>query len=77
MILPTKHLREDEVLLGIGAQLLLLLSNSDDFSRLWEKAKKLPNVATFERFILALDLLFILGMVELTAGKIVRTAHAV
>jgi hypothetical protein len=32
-----------------------------------------PDVATFERFVLALDLLFLWGVIELRDGRLRRT----
>lgn len=74
MIVPTKHLPTRETLLGVGAVVLLHLSEPVTVSRLWERTRLEPRVGTFERFVLALDLLFILGALEFADGLIRRTA---
>lgn len=40
MILPTKHLREDQALIAIGADLLALLSEPKTVSRLWDELRR-------------------------------------
>lgn len=72
MILPTKYLREDETLIGLGAVLLSNLTSEKTLSDLWEFAKKHPNIGNFERFILALDMLFIFGLIIARDNKIMR-----
>lgn len=72
MIMPSKYLREDEALLGVSATILHLVENSESLSSLWESAKKINMIGTFERFILALDLLYLLGLVELHGSEIMR-----
>jgi hypothetical protein len=98
MILPTKHLREDQALIAIGADLLALLSEPKTVSRLWDELRRArakeaeaavprsdqrnrPQQAVqpacsvpFDWFILALDLLFLLGAIELQRGRIRRIA---
>lgn len=72
MIMPTKYLREDEALIGVSAKLLPLFENASNLSALWESAKKIDAVGNFERFILALDLLYLLGLVDFRDNEIVR-----
>ena len=72
MILPTKHIRSEESLIGVGAYLLSHLSEQLTVSSLWERVKGNSSIATYERFILALDLLFSLGAIELERGLIRR-----
>lgn len=73
MIIPSKYLREDETLLGVGAALLKSLNTQKDLSSLWEELKDNSAIGTFERFVLALDLLFLLGLIEAHDNEIVRT----
>lgn len=40
MILPTKHLREDQALIAVGAELLGLLDEPKTVSRLWEEIRR-------------------------------------
>lgn len=74
MILPTKHIPENEALLGVGAVILAHLTTATTVSTLWEQLREEPNVGTFERFILAANLLFLLGAVDLHDGLISRRA---
>jgi hypothetical protein len=75
MILPTKHIPVDQTLLGVGAVLLPYLTEARTVSSLWETTRENAAVGTFDRFILALDLLHVLGLVELRRdGMLARTA---
>lgn len=73
MILPNKYLTENEALIGVGSILLGKLSTAKTLSNLWEEVKDISNVGNFERFILGLDLLFVLSLIELKNSKIVKT----
>lgn len=64
MILPTKHIPASSSLLGVGAILLKYLDRPQTVTSLWETVRKVPEVATFERFSLALDFLYAIGIVE-------------
>ena len=70
MILPNKHIREDEALIGVGAILLKKISSSMLLSELWEQVKGISNVSNYERFILGLDLLFLLGLIKIEDNHI-------
>jgi hypothetical protein len=72
MILPTKHISENKAILGVGATILRHLDSPITVSGLWERTKVESNVGTFERFVLAADLLFIIGAIELRDGLLVR-----
>ena len=74
MILPTKHIPQDQALIGIGASLLTHLTKPHTVTSLWEKVRMDSNVGTYERFILGLDLLHILGMITLQNGILTRQA---
>lgn len=74
MILPTKHIPQNEALIGVSATLLAHLSAPRTVSGLWESLRTEPNVGTFERFVLATNLLFLIGAIEIKDGLIVRTA---
>lgn len=43
-------------------------------SGLWERLRTEPNVGTFERFVLASNLLYLIGAIDIRDGLIVRTA---
>lgn len=74
MILPTKGISSDRALLTVGAEILDLLDEPKTVSRLWaEMAKKSKcSRLTFDWFILALDLLFLMGLVALERGRLSR-----
>ena len=72
MILPTKHISQTESLIGVGATLLRHLDEPRTVSALWERVRHEVNVGTFERFVLAADLLHLLGAIAITDGLIVR-----
>jgi hypothetical protein len=78
MILPTKHLPQERALLTVGAVLLAHLERPITVSALWQRVNGAVSPApTFDWFVLALDLLHVLGTVELRDGLLVRgTGHA-
>lgn len=78
MILPTKKLSQDKALVALGAEILSLLDETKTVSRLWSeakqsRAKQLGNrMVTYDWFVLALTLLYMLGAVETENGRIKR-----
>jgi len=72
MILPTKHIPQDEALIGVGATLLESLDQPVTVSGLWEKVREKRNVGTFERFVLAANLLFLMGIIDFSDGMLSR-----
>lgn len=78
MILPTKGIGHDEALLSIGAIILRDLDEPMTVSRLWADLRRVgegpPNL-TFDWFVLALDLLYLMGTLEYTGGCVVRIGH--
>ena len=80
MILPSKHLSQDRALLTVGAAILRHLSHPVTVSALWEqmprsaRERKAPSPLRYDAFVLALDLLFIIGALELREGLLVRGA---
>jgi len=75
MILPSKHIKLSNTLLNVGAILLNHIDGKYTVTLLWDKTKAYPEVKTFERFTLALDLLHMLGLIEFREGLIARTAR--
>lgn len=65
MILPTKHISINNSFLGLGGTILVHLEKSKIITALWNEVSKKPEFASFERFILTLDLLYIIGAIEL------------
>lgn len=72
MIMPTKYIKENDALIGVGATLLQHLSNKNNISSLWENVKHIESVGTYERFVLGLDLLFLLGLIDIYKNEITR-----
>jgi hypothetical protein len=72
MILPTKHLSPSRSLLGVGGILLNELHQPLTVSDLWERVRSRPDVTTFDRFVLGLDLIFMMGLIHLDEGYLKR-----
>lgn len=72
MILPSKHIPQDQALIGVGAVLLGALKSPQTVTSLWESVCKHETIGTFERFVLALDMLHITGVIVLENGLIAR-----
>jgi len=74
MILPSKHIPISRCLLNSGAAILKELRTPNTISSLWEKAHDIPEISTFEKFILTLSLLYSLEAIELLDGLLRRKA---
>ena len=72
MILPTKHLKLSNSLLNVSATLLKNIDSPKTVTLLWNETKNMSEIRTFERFILGLDLLFIMGVIDFKDGMIRR-----
>lgn len=72
MILPSKHISEEQTLLGVGAVVLRYLERPQTVTSLWDKVRDEKVVGTYERFVLALDFLHITGVVNLSQGLLRR-----
>jgi len=72
LILPTKHISTSYSLLGVGAKILEQLYQPKTVSSLWSAVTTIPEVATFERFVLTLDLLYAIGAIEIETGLLRR-----
>lgn len=82
MILPSKHLSKERALLTLGAYILLKLSQPKTVSALWGelvsndgKDQHSRLFLGYDGFILALDLLFLVGAIELENGLLTRKKH--
>lgn len=77
MILPTKHIRSDRALIGVGSELLVLLKEPKTVSRLWDDFRSARNSSpgmapvTYDWFVLSVDLLFMIGAVSVD-GSLIR-----
>jgi len=72
MILPTKHISFSHSLLGVGTVLLKELSYPQTVTALWDKVHMCRGVGSYQRFIFALDMLYLLGAIEFQAGLLKR-----
>ena len=78
MILPTKHVRAERALIGVGAELLNLLREPMTVSRLWNEIRDRRSVTSpdapidYNWFILALDLLYMMGAVQPKHGTVMK-----
>jgi hypothetical protein len=76
MILPTKHLPVDRALLSIGRKIILLLDQPRTVSALWDAVRAGSNLnrsaISYPWFVLALDLLCIIKVVDLQDGLVRR-----
>ncbi|AZP70731.1 hypothetical protein EJJ20_11630 [Pseudomonas poae] len=83
MILPSKHLSQERALLTVGAHVLTYLARPKTVSALWEELNRCderltaapPRRITYDWFLLALDLLFSLGAIELDSGLVARSTE--
>ena len=79
MILPTKHLAQDRALLTVGARILPRLVEPKTVSALWEElsgvtaSRSKRSTLGYDGFVLALDLLFLVGAIQLRDGLLIRT----
>jgi hypothetical protein len=78
MLLPTKTLSPTRSLLGVGASILRLLDEPKPVSRLWDDFKRRRSALrgsptiTFAWFVLALDMLFVVGLIQFDRGRIAK-----
>jgi hypothetical protein len=76
MILPTKHVRPDRALIGVGAEVLAILKRPMTMSRLWDEVRGRRSLHSptapidYQWFILSLDLLYIIGAVDFNRGLV-------
>lgn len=72
MILPSKHNPPDRALLTYGGIVLQVINEPKNPSAIWEEFKVATRgnnqQVTFDIFVMALDLLFMLGAVSFEAG---------
>jgi len=77
MILPNKHLLSQDSLIGIGGLLLTKIgSGGTTVSTLWEGVRDRREVGTYDRFILALDTLYLLGYLNMEDGMLTKRVRA-
>ena len=78
MILPSKHVRPDRALIGVGAEILEILKRPMTMSRLWDevRGRRAQHAASapidYQWFVLALDLLYTIGALDFDRGLVRR-----
>jgi hypothetical protein len=79
MILPSKHLAQDRALLTVGGRILQSLQYPTTVSALWEElthGDKVKSYSTsalrYDGFVITLDLLFLIGAIEMEEGLLSR-----
>lgn len=75
MILPSKHITAKHSLLGIGGIIVSALDREKTVSALWDCVRNDRNVRTFQRFVLALDLLYLMGVIDYSEGLVRKVVH--
>ena len=74
MILPSKHVPPERALLGVGAEVLRAMDQPSTIASLWDKMRSYRSadskwpVLDYRWFVLAIDLLYMIGAVELDRG---------
>lgn len=74
MILPTKYLTAEYTLLGVGAILLSRLHSPKTVSDLWEEVREDRIINTYQRFVLGLDFLYLIGAMDISEGRLYKKA---
>jgi len=81
MLLPTKGIDQDRALLSVGATILGLLTTPTTVSGLWERFSHRPGrkddapTITFDWFVLALDMLYTMGVIRWNESKQLEACH--
>lgn len=73
--MPTKHIKTENALIGVGGEVLELLDTKKTVSRLFydiQQHRKESGMATlqFDWFLLSLDFLYTIGAIKLDGGII-------
>lgn len=83
MILPSKHIRFSESLLGLGGVVLSIIKEPKTIDEIWFKfseinntKKEFPAYHNFDNIVLALNYLYVVGAVSIDKnGKIHNAAN--
>ena len=73
--MPNKNITAHYSLVYCGAIILAELKKSNTVASLREKTKGLEILENYDKFILTLDYLFIIGTITLRDGLVVRCAN--
>jgi len=78
MILPSKHIKFSQSILGLSGFLLDILREPKSIDELWSKyskasIKRFPSFHDFDNIVLAVNLLYMIEAIEITEeGKLVK-----
>ena len=72
MIYPNKTIELKYTLLGVGSLIIAELGTPQTASSLWESIRTREEIGTFEKYVLTLDFLYLLGLVKMDDGVIRR-----
>ena len=72
MILPTKNIKMQYSLLNCGAIILNKLEDSDTISAIWEKVSIEDILNNYDKFVITMDFLYMVGAIDYNNGLIVR-----
>jgi hypothetical protein len=72
MILPTKHIKLENSIFYVGGLILIENIDGETVSSLWGKISEKGNLNSFEKFVLGLDFLFLIGVVDFQKGLLKR-----
>ncbi len=78
MILPSKHISNCESLLGLSSILMQFLNLPISIDDLWMKfeninnSEEFPTYHSFDNVVLAIDLLFLLGKVDIDNNLLIK-----
>lgn len=76
MIMPTKYIKENESLLGLGALIIKEINDEgSNLSLIWDNLKGNEDIFNFKRFILTLDMLFLLGLIDIKNNRIIKVSQ--
>lgn len=73
MILPSKHISPHQSIIGAGAVILEHVHDPTTVTALWERVRSFQEIRVYSRFVLALDLLYAIGALDLKDSMIVRS----
>lgn len=76
MLMPGKHLREEHSLLYLGGVVLSAVNGVRSLSVLWDLVRPQVPQFSFDNFVLALDFLFSIGVVELNDYDVLQRRGA-
>lgn len=72
MILPSKYIKLENSIFFLGAVVLSEKIDNESVSSLWEKLRRSGQIGSFDRFVAAMDFLYLIGAVTFEGGLVKR-----